>query len=319
MNCFTKQLKIKNTEAKMMHQVKSIPSSKNESRNLLITVWLNFIIAIAELFGGFFSNSLALISDALHNLSDATAMLITYVALKVSKKDATEKHTFGYKRIQILAALFNAVTLVVICIFLIFEAYDRFQNPQSVKTTPMLIVAVIGLVANLISVLLLQKFSASNLTIKAAYLHLIGDTLSSVAVIGGGILMMYFGWYWVDPLITVLISLYIIKETYHILIETYQILMQSAPANIKIDALRTYIKSIEGVKDIHHIHLWSLTDQQVHFEAHIEFLEDLKISECQPVYKQISEGLEHNYGISHVTLQAELAFCGDEEVIKKLE
>lgn len=303
----------------MMHQIKSIPSAKNESRNLFITVWLNFTIAIAELIGGVFSNSLSLISDALHNLSDATAMLITYIALKVSKKKATEKHTFGYKRIQILAALFNAVTLVVICIFLIFEAYDRFQDPQTIKTTPMLIVAVIGLIANLISVLLLHKFSAANLNIKAAYLHLIGDTLSSVAVIVGAILMMYFGWYWVDPLITVLISLYIIKETYHILLETYQILMQSAPGRIKVEELRTFVKSVEGVKDIHHVHIWSLTDQQIHFEAHIEFLEDLKISECQPVYRQISLGLENKYGINHVTLQAELALCADEELIKKLE
>lgn len=302
-----------------MHKVKSIPSAKNESRNLFITVWLNFTISIAQLVGGIFSNSLSLISDALHNLSDATAMLITYIALKVSKKKATEKHTFGYKRIQILAALFNAVTLVVICIFLIVEAYERFQSPQSVKTTPMLIVAVIGLAANLISVLLLQKHARGNLNIKAAYLHLIGDTLSSVAVIVGGLLMMYFGWYWVDPLITVLISLYIIKETYHILAETYQILMQSAPENIKVDELREFVKSIEGVKNIHHVHLWSLTDQQIHFEAHIEFVNDLKVSECQPIYKQISEGLEHKYGINHVTLQAEMAFCADEHLIKELE
>lgn len=302
-----------------MHKVKSIPSAKNESRNLFITVWLNFLIATAELIGGFFSNSLSLISDALHNMSDATAMLITYIALKVSKKKATEKHTFGYKRIQILAALFNAVTLVVICVFLIVEAYERFQSPQSVKTTPMLIVAVIGLAANLISVLLLQKHSKGNLNIKAAYLHLIGDTLSSVAVIVGALLMMYFGWYWVDPLITVLISLYIIKETYHILAETYQILMQSAPENIKVDELREFVRSVEGIKDIHHVHLWSLTDQQIHFEAHIEFVNDLKVSECQPIYKQISEGLEHEYGINHVTLQAELTLCADEHLIKEIE
>lgn len=302
-----------------MHKVKSIPSAKNESRNLVITVWLNFTISIAQLIGGIFSNSLSLISDALHNMSDATAMLITYIALKISKKKATERHTFGYKRIQILAALFNAVTLVVICVFLIVEAYERFHDPQSVKTTPMLIVAVIGLAANLISVLLLQKHATGNLNIKAAYLHLIGDTLSSVAVIVGALLMMYFGWYWVDPLITVLISLYIIKETYHILAETYQILMQSAPENIKVDELQEFVKSVEGIKNIHHVHLWSLTDQQIHFEAHIEFVNDLKVSECRPIYKQISEGLEHRYGINHVTLQAELAFCADEQLIKEIE
>lgn len=303
----------------MMHQVKPIPSAKKESRNLFITVWLNFGIAIAELIGGFFSNSLALISDALHNLSDATAMLITYIALKISKKDATKKHTFGYKRIQILAALFNAVTLIGICVFLIGEAYERFLNPESVKATPMLIVATIGLIANLISVLLLRRFSAGNLNIKAAYLHLIGDTLSSVAVIVGALLMMYFQWHWVDPLITVLISLYIIKETYHVLAETYQILMQSAPKHVKLDEVSNFIRQLAGVSDVHHVHLWSLTDQQIHFEAHIELQHDMKVSESQLICEMISRELKANFGIQHVTLQSEIAFCSDKELIVKNE
>ncbi|HPE44019.1 MAG TPA: cation diffusion facilitator family transporter [Bacteroidales bacterium] len=302
-----------------MHQISTKYSSKKESRNLLITVWLNFVIAFAELLGGFFSNSLALISDALHNMSDASAMLITYIALKISKKAANKKHTFGYKRIQILAALFNAVTLIGICLFLIFEAYDRFLNPEDVKTTPMLIVATIGLIANLVGVLLLKRFSASNINIKAAYLHLIGDTLSSVAVIAGALLMMWKGWHWVDPLITVLISIYIIRETYHILIETYQILMQSVPPGIEVDQVKEFLIKIKEVKDVHHIHIWSLTDQQIHFEAHLELCDDMRISESQLLYHQIEHKLEEEFGIHHVTLQPEIGYCSDVSTIKSNE
>jgi cobalt-zinc-cadmium efflux system protein len=302
-----------------MHQISSKYSSKKESRNLLITVWLNFTIAFAQLVGGFFSNSLALISDALHNLSDATAMLITYVTLKVSKKAANKKHTFGYKRIQILAALFNAITLIGICVFLMVEAYERFMQPEDVKTTPMLIVAVIGLVANLISVLLLKRFSASNINVKAAYLHLIGDTLSSVAVIAGGLLMMWKGWYWVDPLITVLISLYIIKETWHVLAETYQILMQSVPPGIALDKLRSAIMELDQIKNVHHIHVWSLTDQQIHFEAHLELCEDMKVSESQQLYHQVAHKLEEEFGIHHVTLQPEIGYCNDFSTVNSKE
>jgi cobalt-zinc-cadmium efflux system protein len=302
-----------------MHQISSKYSSKRESRNLLVTVWLNFTIAFAQLVGGFFSNSLALISDALHNLSDATAMLITYITLKVSKRAANKKHTFGYKRIQILAALFNAITLIGICMFLMVEAYERFIQPENVKTTLMLIVAVIGLVANLISVVLLRRFSSSNINVKAAYLHLIGDTLSSVAVIVGALLLMWKGWHWVDPLITVLISLYIIKETYHVLAETYQILMQSVPPGIAVDKLRHSIMELGQIKNIHHIHVWSLTDQQIHFEAHLELCEDMKVSESQQLYHQIAHKLADEFGIDHVTLQPEIGYCNDFSTVKSKE
>ena len=196
-----------------------------EGRNLLFTVVLNFTITIAEFVGGILSNSLALLSDAIHNLSDAIALLITYITVRISKKSSNQRNTFGYKRIQILAALFNSVTLIAICIYLLYEAYLRFFNPEPVKSILMFAVALIGLIANLLSVFLLQKHSKNNLNIKAAYLHLIGDTLSSVAVVIGGVLIYFYQIYWIDPLITVLISLYIIKETYAVLHETYKILM----------------------------------------------------------------------------------------------
>ena len=286
-----------------------------EGKNLFITVLLNFLISFVEIAGGIFSNSLSLISDALHNFSDGFAMLIAYVALKVSKKDPNFRKTFGYQRVQILAALFNSATLIIICIFLLYEAYQRFLSPEEIKSMPMMIVATIGLAANLIGVFLLKAHSKDNLNIKSAYLHLIGDTFSSVAVIIGGILIYYFQIQWIDPLITVLISIYIIKETISILLETYNILMQSTPKGIDILKLTQEIQLIEQVEDIHHVHIWSLSDKETHFEAHINLSNDLKISECEQLIKNIESVLHKNYQINHVTLQMEYGFCDNKTII----
>lgn len=286
-----------------------------EGRNLFITLFLNFFISFVEIIGGIFSNSLSLISDAVHNFSDGFAMLIAYVALKVSKKDPNYKNTFGYKRIQILAALFNSATLIVICIFLLFEAYHRFVSPEEIKSMPMLIVATIGLVANLLSVLLLKNHSKDNLNIRSAYLHLIGDTFSSVAVIVGGVLIYFYEIYWIDPLITVLISLYIIKETVSIILETYHILMQSVPKGIDIPKISEEIQQMENIKDIHHVHIWSLSDKETHFEAHINLGKDLKTSECEKILREVEDLLHKNHHINHVTLQMEYEFCEDKTII----
>lgn len=284
-------------------------------RNLFITLVLNFGISLVEIFGGILANSLSLISDALHNFSDGLAMLISYIALKISKRDANARNTFGYHRIQIIAALFNSVTLIVISIFLIHAAYQRFIAPEEVNSIPMLIVATIGLIANFIGVFLLKDQSKSNLNIKSAYLHLIGDTLSSVAVIIGGILIYFFDIFWIDPLITVLISLYIIKETYSIVIETYHILMQAVPKDLDILQITQDIEKIEVIKDIHHVHAWSLSDKEIHFEAHANLNSDLRTSEYEHIIHQIEKLLKHKYQINHVTLQMEFEFCNDNNII----
>ncbi|MCP4551819.1 MAG: cation transporter [Bacteroidetes bacterium] len=291
-----------------IHEVK-------DGRNLFITIVLNVGISIAEVVGGIFANSLSLISDALHNFSDSLAMLISYIALKISKRDANARNTFGYHRIQILAALFNSVTLIVISTFLIHAAYQRFVTPEEVNSIPMLIVATIGLIANFIGVFLLKNHSKSNLNIKSAYLHLIGDTLSSIAVIIGGILIYFFDLYWIDPLITVLISLYIIKETYSIVIKTYHILMQAVPKDLDILQITKEIELIGEIKDIHHIHAWSLNDTEIHFEAHANLNSDLKTSEYEHIIHQIERLLKHKYRINHVTLQMEFEFCNDNNII----
>ncbi len=286
-----------------------------QGRKLLITVLLNLVITLVEFVGGIFSNSLALISDAFHNLSDTVAILIAYITERVSRRASDKQHTFGYKRIQILAALFNAVTLIAISVYLIFEAWDRYQNPQPIKSLLMLSIALIGLLANLLSVLLLKSYRKENLNIKAAYLHLIGDTLSSVAVIIGGVLIYFYEWYWIDPLITVLISLYIIKETYVVLYDTYKILMQQTPSGINVNEIVAGITEYKEIKGVHHIHIWNLTDTEVHFEAHIDLFKDLKVSESQKVVDKIQVLLKERFNIDHVTLQLEYDRCDDKELI----
>ena len=288
-----------------------------EGKKLLITVFLNLAITLAEFIGGIFSNSLALISDAFHNLSDTVAILITYITERISKKASDEKHTFGYKRIQILAALFNAVTLIAISVFLIFEAWERFNNPQPIKSVLMMTVAIIGLLANLLSVLLLKSHQKENINIKSAYLHLIGDTLSSVAVIIGGILIYFYEMYWIDPLITVLISIYIIKETYVILYDTYKILMQQTPSDIELEDIIASVSSLKEVSGIHHIHIWNLTDREVHFEGHIDLCEDLKVSDSQIVVDKIQRILKKKFEIDHITLQLEYDRCDNKDIINQ--
>ncbi len=287
----------------------------NESRSLLATLLLNLLISLAEIIGGILSNSLALVSDALHNFSDGIAVGITYISMKISGKESNSDHTFGYKRIQILAALFNAVSLIAICVFLLFEAYHRFIHPEPIQSSIMFWVATLGLIANLVGVHLLRKFAGSNLNIKAAYLHLIGDSLSSVAVIVGGIIIYYFDFQWIDPLITVLISLYIILETWKILAETYQILMQATPKSMDIQCICNELCTIPEVANIHHVHLWSLTDKQVHFEAHLELVNDLRISESQNILKEVKKILKEKFDIQHITIQTEFRCCNENHFI----
>ncbi len=276
-----------------------------EGKKLLASVWLNLTITVVQFIGGLLSNSLALLSDALHNLGDGIALLIAWIANKVSRRPSSDKKTFGYQRIEILAALLNGLALVAISIFLFSEAWKRFQNPEEINSGLMLIVATIGLAANIISVLLLHSHRRENINVRAAYLHLIGDTLSSVAVIIGGILMYFYGLYWIDPLVTVIIGLYIIKESITIIKETVDILMQATPENIDLHEVKKALCQIEGVYNIHHVHIWQLNDREIHFESHMDLEKDMKISETDSIRAQAEKILIRQFGIDHVTMQLE--------------
>ncbi len=274
-------------------------------KSLLLVTVLNIFITVVEIIGGIMANSLALLSDALHNLSDTIAILLAYIARRVSQRKSDEKKTFGYKRIEILAAFFNALVLIGISAFLIYEAILRFYNPEPIKGLLMLVVAGAGLVFNLLAVLLLKRHSKSSLNIRSAYLHLMGDTLSSFAVIIGGILIYFFEIYWVDPLITILISIYIIKETWDVFQQSANILMQATPPGIKLHDIISELEQIDGIENIHHVHVWGLSEKEFHFECHADLDVDLSVSETSLLKEQMAEVLHDKYQIGHLTVQFE--------------
>lgn len=274
-------------------------------KNLLIATLLNFVITVVEVAGGLISGSLALLSDALHNLSDTFATFIAYLATLIGKRDANHKKTFGYKRLEILAALLNAVILIVISVFLLKEAYERWSDPRPINSMIMLVVAMIGLLANLYAVIILKGDAHKSINVRAAYVHLIGDSLSSVVVIIGGVLIQIFQIYWIDPVITLLISLYIIREAFVILKESVNILMQSTPDNLDLSSVKRRVERLPEVSNIHHIHAWMLTDNKIHMEAHVELKTDLKLSEVKKIHRVIEELLVRDFHINHITLQFE--------------
>lgn len=280
-------------------------SNEVSSQKLLITIFLNLVITAAQIVGGIVSGSLALISDAIHNLSDSISVILAYVAQVLSAKPVTQKSTFGYKRAEILAAFINAIALIGISVFLVFEAVDRFLNPMQVNPKWMFWLGLLGLIANGISVLILQREKNKNINIKAAYLHLVGDALTSVAVILGAILIWLFDILWVDPLVTILISIYLFVHTLKLLKESVTILMQMTPSELEVDKIKNRLLQFEELKNIHHIHVWNLTDKLVHFECHINLERDIPVSETSEIFEMVRKVLHDEFDVEHVTIQFE--------------
>ena len=278
---------------------------EHTSRNLAITVILNGIITIAQFTGGIISGSLALLSDALHNLSDVISVVLAYLAHRIGMRPQTQKSTFGYKRAEILAAFINAISLIAISVYLMVEAGKRFLNPKEVDFRWMLGLGILGFIANGLSVLILQHNKEENLNIRAAYLHLIGDALTSVAVVLGAVFIWLFQIYWIDPLVTVLISVYIFVHTFQILKESVGILMQFAPPEINQQEVILVLQEIPEIKSVHHIHLWRLADHQVYFEAHLVLTDNLPVSETNAIAQRAKQLLNSRFDISHTTFQYE--------------
>ncbi|HOD69000.1 MAG TPA: cation diffusion facilitator family transporter [Bacteroidaceae bacterium] len=296
-----------------MHRHNHTHAENVRGKKLLWVTLLNFSISLVQVAGGIISNSLSLISDAIHNLGDTSAIFIAFLAGKHADKRPDARKTFGYKRTEILAALFNAVVLIAICFFLFVKAYERFRNPQTIKGGIMLSVAVFGLIANLISVLVLQKEKSYNLNIRAAYLHLLGDTLSSVAVIAGGIAILVWQIYWLDPLVTVAVGVYIIYHTWDVVRQTVDILMQATPRHIDIQEIKQSVEALPQVENIHHLHIWQMDDEHIHLEAHLNISQDLSLSKAQTVRHDVETLLKDKFGISHITLQIEYKGCKDND------
>ena len=275
-------------------------------KNLLAATLLNLVITVVEFAGGILSGSLALLSDALHNLSDTFATFIAYMATIIGKREANQKKTFGYKRVEILAALLNAVILIVTSAYLLKEAWERWNDPQPINSMIMLVVAMIGLLANVYAAIILKKDAHKSINVKAAYIHLIGDSLSSVVVIIGGVLIQIYKIYWIDPVITVLISIYIIRSGFLILKQSVDILMQSTPDHLDLSKIKQMVEQLPDVSNIHHLHAWMLTDSEIHLEAHIELNKDLKLSQVKGTHQKIEQQLLTDFNVNHVTLQFEI-------------
>jgi cobalt-zinc-cadmium efflux system protein len=284
---------------------------EHTSRNLALTVILNGIITIGQFVGGIISGSLALISDALHNLSDVISVVLAWLAHRIGLRPHSAKSTFGFKRAEILAAFINAITLIAISVYLIFEAVERFLNPKEVNYIWMLGLGILGFLANGLSVIILQENKEENLNIRAAYLHLIGDALTSLAVIAGAIVIWLFQIYWIDPLVTVLISIYIFVHTFKILKESVGILMQFAPPEINQEEVIRLLQEIQEISSVHHVHLWQLADHQIYFEAHVVLCENLPVAESHAITENAKRLLNSRFGITHTTFQYEYFSCKD--------
>ncbi len=282
------------------HSVEGVSETK-----LFFVVILNLIITFAEIIGGVFSGSLALISDALHNFSDSVAVITSLIAIRLGKRVADNKKTFGYKRAEILVALFNAAILIGISVFLFFEAFRSLIYPQKINTSVMIPVAIISLVANAVSALLLHADAEKSLNLRSSYLHLLSDALISVGVLVGAFLMKYFQIYWIDSVLTIIIGVFVIRAAYYIFLEASNILMQGAPSNFSISDISNHILEIPGVCEVHDIHVWQMNEREFFLDAHIQVAQNLTIEKTDNLRSEINDVLEHHFDIQNSVLQIE--------------
>lgn len=276
-----------------------------KGRKLVITIILNTVITVSQIIGGLLSGSLSLLSDALHNFTDVISLLISYIATVLSKKEASTKRTFGYKRAEIIAAFINSSTLIIVAIILIIEAIKRFSHPQEIESELVIWLSLLAILANGFSVLLIKKHAENNMNMRSAYLHLLTGMLASVAVLFGGLLMKFYHLYWIDAVLTLIIALYLIWVSYKLLKESFNVLMLFTPDTVKIESIVAEIQKQPLIKNVHHVHIWQLNDSEMHFEAHIDFNTDIKLSEFENILNEIEETLFQTYQINHVNIQPE--------------
>jgi len=277
---------------------------ENNKKGLIIALLITVGILLLEFFGGLMTNSLALLSDSGHMLSDASSLALSLIAIWFAAKPASPNKTYGFYRFEILAALFNGVTLFVIVGFIIWEAVQRFFNPPTVASGSMMLIASIGLIANLLSAWVLMRKGdvKHNVNVRSAYLHVIGDALGSVGAIAAGFIMWLFDWYIADPIISILVALLILKGAWGVLKHSIHILMEGTPVTIDQNEVKKALKSIEGVKDVHDLHIWTITSGLDSLSCHI-LIEDHHDS--QKVLQAAIHMIEEKFKILHTTIQIE--------------
>jgi len=287
----------------MTFTISSRSHIKRERRNLLFALAITASVMVAEALGGWLSNSLALLSDAGHMLIDVLAISLTWFAFRLSSRPATPEKSYGYYRAEILAALFNGMVLMLVSLYIFHQAYQRLSSPLQIKPLSMLLVATIGLAANVSGIWLLSG-SHLSLNVKSAYLHMLGDTISSLGVIGAGLIILLTGWAMVDPLISIGIGVIILVSAYRLVREAVDILMESTPKGIELLEVHRAISAVEGVKEVHDLHIWTITSGIPSLSAHLT-LQESHSKNPEEVLISAQSLLKERFGIEHTTFQLE--------------
>jgi len=271
-------------------------------RRLRVVLALAAAYMVAEAIGGVATNSLALLADAGHMLSDVAALALALFAMRIAERPATPRHSYGYYRTEILAALANGATLVAIAILVFVEAWERFRSPPAVQGAAMMAIAAGGLVVNLVGLRVLHGGRDESLNVRGAWLHVLTDALGSVGAIVGGLLVWRLGWAWADPAVSVLIGVLVVVSSWNLLRETVGVLMESAPGSVDVDAVRDALRGVPGVTAVHDLHVWSITSGMVACSAHVS------VTDARPnadVLRDLRRALRDGFGIAHSTLQLE--------------
>jgi cobalt-zinc-cadmium efflux system protein len=282
--------------------------SRSTIRRLALSLSITLVLVFVEIIAGISGNSLALLTDAAHNLTDVLALALTWWALWITTKPANSDKTFGYHRAGILVALVNSTTLALISLGIFYEAWQRFTNPIEVKANVLIGVGVVAVIINLVTALLIRRGSEHDLNLRSAFLHLMGDVISTLGAVVAGLIIIFTGWNWLDALVSVLIGLLILWNAWGILRESVQILMESTPVDIDMESLRQDILAVEGVRGVHDLHVWSITSSLRTLSAHL-VTDDIPVSLGAKVQVAVGKMLAFHHGITHTTLQLECMDC----------
>jgi len=275
----------------------------HERKKLILASAITAIIFIVEVIGGIITNSLALLSDAGHMLTHLFALLISLVAIIFASKPPTQKKTFGFYRLEILAALLNGVILFLITVWIFYESYHRFVNPEVISSGKMLLLAIVGLIANISCAYILKADEhGHSLNVKSAFLHMLGDTLSSVGVIIGAVIIYYTNWYIIDPIISIMLCVLILIWSYKLIMESVDILLEATPKEINVHEVISHLEQIAGVEGAHDIHIWTITSGMYAMSVHID-TKDMLISKTTAISKEINRILSEKFRIGHTVIQ----------------
>ncbi len=284
-------------------------------KSLKWSIALNLLISLSQVVGTVISGSYALLADALHNMTDVFSLVISYIAVRLGSKHNTLKRTFGYQRAEMMAAFFNSITLILLGGFLIFEGIYRWKKEPIISFEWVIWLAVASIFINAVSALLLHRDAKASINIKSSYLHLFTDMLTSIAVLIGGLMMKYLGWFWVDSLLTILIAAFLLAQSFDIFYRSLCSLLMFTPKGVDLEKIVKDVKMISGIKNMHHIHVWEMNDHSIILEAHIDLTQDFRISEFEKILLEIEALLHGTYGISHINIQPEIFKSDSKQII----